>query len=424
MANEDGYRVYRDTSAGVNRTQANEVADLSANTESYTDTGLTDSTEYHYVIEAYTVDDTATTAEASATTIPAAPSGTGLDTSTRGEVTVSWTDNSQNEDGYRMYRSQSDSGYTQVADLGANTTSYTDTGLEDGEEYWYYVEAYVGSKTASGASVSAVTPLPSASSLAAVESAQDEATASWSNEDNSSDGSIAVERSTDGFSSVTTVASGLSPSTTSYVDTTVEGTETYAYRIERSTDHATATSGTASVTINGPPWFTADAEQPANGATGVSRSPTLAVEVNDPDGNPVDVTFYDASDDTQIGQTQTDVPSGSSTSVEWSGLGFATVCEWYAVADDGLETTTSPTFSFTTADGVPQNVAVSATAENELTVEWDPVDVAAGYYVYRAESSGSTASDYTQVADVASPPFVDTDVVDGERYYYRVSSHD
>lgn len=424
ISNESGYRVYRDTSAGVDRTQANQVADLSANTESYTDTSLTDSTEYYYVVEAYNVDETAASSEVAATTDPAAPSDTTLDTTTSREITVSWTDNSTNEDGYRVYRSQSDGGYTEVADLATDTTTYTDTGLEDGEQYWYYVEAYVGSKTASGASVSGVTPLPSASSLAVVESAQDEATASWTNEDNSSDGSIAVERSTDGFSSVTTVAGGLSPSTTEYVDTTVDGTETYEYRIERTTDHATATSGTASVTINGPPWFSSNAEQPTNGATGVSRSPTLTVEVNDPDGNPVDVTFYDASDDTQIGQTQTDVPSGSSTSVEWSGRDFATTYSWYAIADDGLETTQSPTFSFTVADGIPQNVAVSATAENEVTVEWDAVAVAAGYYVYRAASSGSTASDYTQVADVTSPPFVDTDVVDGERYYYRVSSHD
>jgi len=73
----------------------------------------------------------------------------------------------------------------------------------------------------------------------------------------------------------------------------------------------------------------------------------------------------------------------------------------------------------------PTNLAVTDdTVEDQLTLDWDETSNAAGYYVYRAESSGSSKSDYTQVADVTSPPYTDTALEDGERYYYRVSSHD
>jgi hypothetical protein len=73
----------------------------------------------------------------------------------------------------------------------------------------------------------------------------------------------------------------------------------------------------------------------------------------------------------------------------------------------------------------PTNVQITdAATEGQLTLDWDEDANAAGYYVYRAESSGSTKSDYTQVADVSSPPYTDTGLEDGERYYYRVSSHD
>lgn len=76
------------------------------------------------------------------------------------------------------------------------------------------------------------------------------------------------------------------------------------------------------------------------------------------------------------------------------------------------------------APSAPSNVAITdAQTEGELTVDWDTVSDATGYYVYRAESSASAKSDYTQVADVSSPPYVDQNLEDGERYYYRVSAY-
>lgn len=73
---------------------------------------------------------------------------------------------------------------------------------------------------------------------------------------------------------------------------------------------------------------------------------------------------------------------------------------------------------------VPENVQITdASTENQLTIDWQGGGEA-GYYVYRAQSSGSSTSDYTQVADVSSPPYTDTGLEDGEEYYYRVSSHD
>lgn len=74
----------------------------------------------------------------------------------------------------------------------------------------------------------------------------------------------------------------------------------------------------------------------------------------------------------------------------------------------------------------PSNVHFNDTAtEDQLTLDWDTSGTgASGYYVYRSQSSGTTKSDYTQVADVTGPPYTDTALEDGERYYYRVSSHD
>ncbi|MFX1500243.1 MAG: S8 family serine peptidase, partial [Promethearchaeota archaeon] len=91
---------------------------------------------------------------------------------------------------------------------------------------------------------------------------------------------------------------------------------------------------------------------PSDGATGVSVNPTLSVDVSDPDGDTLDVSFYDASDDSLIG-TDTGVSSGGTASVDWLGLSGNTLYEWYAIADDGTYSTQSATWSFTTVNTAP-----------------------------------------------------------------------
>ena len=87
---------------------------------------------------------------------------------------------------------------------------------------------------------------------------------------------------------------------------------------------------------------------PSNGATGVSRSPTLRVKVYDIDGDTLTVRFYDADTHTLIG-TDT-ASSGSTASVTWSGLQADHQYRWYAVASDGEFEATSDTWTFRTEE--------------------------------------------------------------------------
>ena len=49
-------------------------------------------------------------------------------------MTVSWTDNANNETGYRLYRSTDGINYTKIADLAANTTSTNATAAKPAEK--------------------------------------------------------------------------------------------------------------------------------------------------------------------------------------------------------------------------------------------------------------------------------------------------
>jgi probable HAF family extracellular repeat protein len=112
---------------------------------------------------------------------------------------------------------------------------------------------------------------------------------------------------------------------------------------------------------------------PKNDATGIDLNPTLSVEVNDPDGDSMTVSFYDASDDSIIG-TINGVPSGDSAYVEWFNLDPLSIYSWYAVADDGEYTTQSNSWSFITIpdpdNNAPNTPIISGTTDGKTDTEY------------------------------------------------------
>ena len=58
-------------------------------------------------------------------------------------ITLTWTDNSSTEDGFKIERSVVTTGnFTQVAIVGANITTFANTGLTAQTKYYYRVRAY------------------------------------------------------------------------------------------------------------------------------------------------------------------------------------------------------------------------------------------------------------------------------------------
>lgn len=74
---------------------------------------------------------------------PNSPSGLTGSTSSAGGIALSWIDNSFNETGFKVERKTGVSGiYGEIASVGANATTYSDTGLSAGTTYYYRVRAY------------------------------------------------------------------------------------------------------------------------------------------------------------------------------------------------------------------------------------------------------------------------------------------
>jgi len=90
---------------------------------------------------------------------------------------------------------------------------------------------------------------------------------------------------------------------------------------------------------------------PFDTETGVDINPTLSVHVHDPDGDIIDVTFYNETG--AVLGTVFNVESGTRASIDLTNFLFETTYIWYAVAEDSEYTNTSDTWSFTTRADIP-----------------------------------------------------------------------
>ena len=76
------------------------------------------------------------------TSIPAAPSGLVAGPIIAGQVTLTWVDNSTNENGFLVYRGTVSGGpYSNIGFVSRNVTTFTDTNASAGPTYFYVVRA-------------------------------------------------------------------------------------------------------------------------------------------------------------------------------------------------------------------------------------------------------------------------------------------
>lgn len=144
VSGETGYEIDRSPD-GATWTQ---IATTGANVATFSNTGLNANTTYSYRVRATNGSgDSASSNTASATTpatpsIPAAPSNLSAVAISAKRVDLSWTDNSSNETSFKVERSSNGGrAWTQIAQVGAGVTSYSDTTTAKNKTYSYRVRS-------------------------------------------------------------------------------------------------------------------------------------------------------------------------------------------------------------------------------------------------------------------------------------------
>ncbi|MCG8701031.1 MAG: T9SS type A sorting domain-containing protein [Bacteroidales bacterium] len=145
---EDGFRVRRKVSGG----SYIDLKDVAANSASFTDKTAKANTSYTYMVLPFKGSTIKTSNSAYAKTGTCTGGDvinniTDLTSKTQNCTTVvlTWTDNSQGEDAFRVRRKVSGGKYQVLKDVAANSTSFTDNTAKANTSYTYMVRPYKGS---------------------------------------------------------------------------------------------------------------------------------------------------------------------------------------------------------------------------------------------------------------------------------------
>jgi hypothetical protein len=168
---------------------------------------------------------------------PAAPAALNATTVSSSQINLTWTDNANNESGFKIEQSTDGTSFTQIASVGSNAVSFSVTGLTASTTYFYRVASFntagnsTFSNTASATTSAAPPPLPAApSSLSAAAVSSTRINLSWT--DNASNESgFRIERCKNpnctNFAQIAQIGAGL----TTFADTTVSKNTAYSYRV-------------------------------------------------------------------------------------------------------------------------------------------------------------------------------------------------
>lgn len=180
-------------------------------------------------------------------TPPAAPTNLVATAVSSSQINLTWTDNAADETGFSIERcSGITCSFTQIATVGANVTSYANTGLSASTSYSYRVRAYntAGnsdySNTASAVTQAAPAVPNAPTNLAAVPVSKSQINLTWT--DNSTDETgFYIERckgsTCTNFVRIATVGAGV----TTYANTGLTKNTTYSYRVQAYNANGTST---------------------------------------------------------------------------------------------------------------------------------------------------------------------------------------
>ncbi len=211
-----------------------------ANASSYTDNTVGEEVTYTYRVKAFNANtESDYSNEQTITSLFSdvlAPTDLSLVANEIGSITISWTDNSDNEDGFIVERgSGSPIAYSVLDSVAANVTTYQDTTVEDNTEYTYRVKAYNVHTTSVYSNFltvkSKITPIAAPSNLSiSLHATFGVPELTWNDNSDNEEGFV-IERKEAVVGSDYIVVDSVGANETYFLDPTVEDSTVYLYRV-------------------------------------------------------------------------------------------------------------------------------------------------------------------------------------------------
>lgn len=426
--NESGFEIFRSTD-GTNFTK---IADVGANVTTYSNTGLNASTRYYYYVGSQRGGTPSRTKSntADATTqaaVPFSPSALSAVAFGSTQINLTWTDNANNETGFEVERSTDGVNFGKIADVGANTTSYQNTGLNASTRYWYRVRAKNAGGNSGYSNVADATTqappvtiprLPTALTATAASSSQ--INLSWTDNANDETG-FELENSTDGtnFAKITDLAANA----TTYSHTGLNASTKYYYRIRaKNSAGPSPYSNVADATTQAPPVT-------------IPRSPT-SLTASATSSSQINLSWADnASDETGFelerstdGTNFTKITDLAANATTYSNTGLNASTRYYyrirakntagnsAYSNVADATTQAPPIVIPQP---PSSLTATATSSTQINLSW--TDNANDETGFELESS-TDGTNFTKITDLAAntTTYSHTGLNASTKYYYRI----
>jgi hypothetical protein len=307
----------------------------------------------------------------------AAPSDLSATAVATNQIDLSWTDNSDNETGFVIERSESSgSGFSTLATLPADSTSYSDTGLPMGATYFYQVYATNGTDTSAMSSETSATTLKYQAMVTLTNLLQPYTGLSRP---------VGYTTDPEGLTVVVTYGGDTNPPVNAGSYAVVATIDEPSYE---GTTNGTLVVSQATPTVNS--WPTAGA---------ISAGDALsAATLSGGDASVAGSFAYD---------TPATIPP----------VGAYTADVTFTPASANYESV-GGTVSVDVAPAAPTGLAGTPSV-GTVDLIWDSASGASSYNVKRAAESGGS---YTIIGSPLGESYSDTTVTNGETYYYVVSA--
>ncbi|MCF7891201.1 fibronectin type III domain-containing protein [Candidatus Bipolaricaulota bacterium] len=393
---EKGFRIYRNGS---------EIATVGENVTSFTDTDLGEGRNYTYRVSSYNAGGESSLSARQSVSIPfqvpAPPRELSSKALSPSKIKLTWTDNSDNEEGFRIYRNGSE-----IATVGENVTSFTDTGLDGNTNYSYQVASYnPGGESSLSDSLTITTPVQvpnSPGSLSSETLSPTEVKLTWKDNSDNEDG-FRIYRNGEKIAE-------LDPNTTTYTDSGLTGDTEYIYKVS-SFNKAGESGLTSGLKTETPVDFPSSPEQLITEALSSSK---------------VKLTWKDSSDNedgfriyrngTRIAAVDSDTTSYVHRNLE-SGTRYCYEVVAFNSSGESEGTNRNCSMTLQSTPSVPGKLKATPLDPNSIKLTWiDNSDNEDGFIIYRNGKRIATVEPDTT-------NYIDTGLDDNTSYSYEITAY-
>ncbi len=355
---------------------------------------------------------------------PAAPSGLKATPISSAHINLAWTDNSNDETGFKIEIKFGESGaFTQIATVGANVTSYSSTGLLTATEYVYRVRAYSAGGNSAYSNEASATTLPdiptAPTNLTATTASKNQIDLAWTDNSNDETG-FRIERkssSAAAYSPVTTVG----PNVTNFANTELSPNTTYSFRVlaYNSGGDADYSNSAEAKTLPNLPAAPGNLTATAISTTQIKLS--WADNAGNELGFKIERKNGAAGTYTQIATVGINVKSYSSTGLGPNTNYFFRVRAYNAGGpSDYSNEADAKTLPLPPA--APGNLTAATAGSNKIVLAWaDNANNETGFKIERKNGTAAYAEFAAVGANIKS--FTDVDLIATTKYFYRVRAY-